>query len=87
MAVLLLATTLVRAVDVQSLPSAVDHHYNHLRSLQCEFTETYTGLGMDRSESGTLWLKKPGKMRGEETPRSALVTCRAKTREKRAPTR
>jgi len=51
------------AADVHSLADAVDRHYNHLRSLQCEFTETYTGLGMDRSESGTLWLKKPGKMR------------------------
>ena len=52
-----------RAADVHSLADAVDRHYNHLRSLQCEFTETYSGLGMDRTESGTLWLKKPGKMR------------------------
>lgn len=57
--------TLVHATDVHSIAEAVDHHYNHLRSLQCEFTETYTGLGMDRTESGTLWLKKPGKMRWE----------------------
>lgn len=52
-----------QSADLHSLASAVDNHYNHLRSLQCEFTETYTGLGMDRTESGTLWLKKPGKMR------------------------
>lgn len=51
------------AADVHTTASAVDRHYNHLRSLECEFTETYTGLGMDRTESGTLWLKKPGKMR------------------------
>jgi outer membrane lipoprotein carrier protein len=57
--------TLAQAADVRSIADAVDHHYNHLRSLQCEFTETYTGLGMDRTESGTLWLKKPGKMRWE----------------------
>ena len=62
--VLLLASTVAaHAADVHSLAEAVDHHYNRLRSMQCEFTETYTGLGMDRSESGTLWLKKPGKMR------------------------
>lgn len=61
--VLLVGSLLAHAADVHSLADAVDHHYNHLRSLQCEFTETYTGLGMDRSESGTLWLKKPGKMR------------------------
>lgn len=59
----LIVTSLAHAADVHSLADAVDRHYNHLRSLQCEFTETYTGLGMDRSESGTLWLKKPGKMR------------------------
>jgi len=51
------------AADVHTIASAVDHHYNHMRSLECEFTETYSGLGMDRTESGTLWLKKPGKMR------------------------
>jgi outer membrane lipoprotein carrier protein len=51
------------ATDVHTVASAVDRHYNHLRTLQCDFTEIYAGLGMDRTESGTLWLKKPGKMR------------------------
>lgn len=41
----------------------VDAHYNHLTTLRTKFTEHYTGLGMDRSESGTLLLKKPGRMR------------------------
>ena len=66
LSVVLLAASICTAAsdaDVHSLADAVDHHYNHLRSLECEFTETYTGLGMDRTESGTLWLKKPGKMR------------------------
>jgi outer membrane lipoprotein carrier protein len=43
----------------------VDAHYNHLRSLEADFVEIYQGSGMARSESGTLWLKKPGKMRWE----------------------
>lgn len=60
-----MAATAAYGADVHSIAGAVDRHYDHLRSLQCEFTETYTGLGMDRSESGTLWLKKPGKMRWE----------------------
>jgi outer membrane lipoprotein carrier protein len=51
--------------DVHAIASAVDEHYNHLRSLQAEFTETYQGAGAERVESGTLWLKKPGKMRWE----------------------
>jgi outer membrane lipoprotein carrier protein len=43
----------------------VDERYNHLQTLTAEFTEIYQGSGMDRTESGTLWLKKPGKMRWE----------------------
>lgn len=62
---LLTAAISAHAADVHSLADAVDHHYNRLRSMECEFTETYTGLDLDRSESGTLWLKKPGKMRWE----------------------
>ena len=42
------------AEDVKSIAAAVDAHYNHLRSLEAQFTETYRGSGMDRSESGTL---------------------------------
>ncbi len=41
----------------------VDSHYNRLGSLRTRFTERYTGLGMDRTESGMLLLKKPGRMR------------------------
>lgn len=41
----------------------VDEHYNHLMSLRTRFTERYMGLGMDRTETGTLLLKKPGRMR------------------------
>jgi len=66
------------AGDVHSIAQAVDEHYNHLRSLQAEFTEEYRGAGMERTESGTLWLsksglKKPGKMRWEyRSPREKL---------------
>src|ERR1700693_75819 len=74
-------TTLLRAsvaADVKTMAAAVDAHYNHLRSLQAEFTEVYRGSGMDRTESGTVWLakgglKKPGKMRWEyRSPREKL---------------
>jgi outer membrane lipoprotein carrier protein len=51
--------------EVHSIAQAVDDHYNHLKTLQAEFTEIYRGMGTERSESGTLWLKKPGKMRWE----------------------
>jgi outer membrane lipoprotein carrier protein len=52
---------------------AVDEKYNHLKTLQADFTEIYRGVGMERTESGTLWLKKPGKMRWEyRSPKEKL---------------
>ncbi len=48
---------------VHEVAQRVDQHYNHLRSLKAGFTESYAGLGMHRSESGTLLLLKPGRMR------------------------
>jgi outer membrane lipoprotein carrier protein len=41
----------------------VDQYYNGLHSLRTAFTETFHGMGIDREESGTLLLRKPGKMR------------------------
>jgi outer membrane lipoprotein carrier protein len=61
------------ATDVHAIAQAVDAHYNHLHTLQAEFTEIYRGAGIERTESGTLWLKKPGKMRWEyRSPREKL---------------
>src|SRR6202162_1781855 len=67
------------AADVKALAAAVDAHYNHLYSLQAEFTELYRGSGMERTESGTLWLKKPGKMRWEyRSPKDKLFVSNGK---------
>jgi len=67
------------SADVKTVAAAVDAHYNHLRSLEAQFTETYRGSGMDRSESGTLWLKKPGKMRWEyRSPKEKLFVSNGK---------
>jgi len=65
---LLLALTLsctawVSAQDADSLLRKVDDHYNRLTSLRTRYTERYAGMGIDRTESGTLLLKKPGRMR------------------------
>jgi len=50
-------------VTATTLAKTVDAHYNHLTSLQAHYTERYQGLGLDRSETGTLTLRKPGRMR------------------------
>jgi outer membrane lipoprotein carrier protein len=61
------------AADVHAIAQAVDNRYDQLRTLQTDFTETYTGAGMERTESGTLLLKKPGKMRWEyRSPKQKL---------------
>ena len=59
--------------NVHEVAQAVDRRYNQMRSFRADFTETYRGPGIDRSESGTLWLKRPGKMRWEyKEPREKL---------------
>jgi outer membrane lipoprotein carrier protein len=70
--------TFASAADVTAIAQAVDEHYNHLKTLQTDFTEIYRGSGIERTESGTLWIKKaglrkPGKMRWEyRSPREKL---------------
>jgi outer membrane lipoprotein carrier protein len=67
------------AADVKTVAAAIDTHYNHLHSLQAEFVETYRGSGMERTESGTLSLKKPDKMRWEyRSPRAKLFVSDGK---------
>jgi outer membrane lipoprotein carrier protein len=59
--------------SLAEVAKAVDEHYNKLQSFTADFAETYRGAGMSRSESGRLWLKKPGKMRWEyQEPRAKL---------------
>jgi outer membrane lipoprotein carrier protein len=65
---------------VDQIAAAVDDHYNHLSSLVTQFTESYRGAGVSRQESGTLWLKRPGKMRWEyQQPRVKLFVSDGKT--------
>ncbi len=52
-----------RGIDARRAAAAIDARYNGMKALRAEFTEVYSGGGIRRSESGTLWIKKPGKMR------------------------
>jgi outer membrane lipoprotein carrier protein len=71
--VLLCSALLHAQSDVHAIAEKVDHRYNSMRSLQADFSETYTGAGMMRTESGTLQLKKPGQMRWDyEQPRQKI---------------
>lgn len=64
---LLLFQALHAQTDVHAIAEKVDQRYNRMQTLQAQFSETYSGAGMTRHESGTLELKKPGRMRWDYT--------------------
>jgi outer membrane lipoprotein carrier protein len=77
---LVICSTPLLAQDVHAIADKVDHHYDHMQTLQAAFTETYSGAGMTRTESGTLLLKKPGRMRWDyDQPRPKLFITDSKT--------
>ncbi len=56
-----------QAPNVHQMAQRVDRHYNQLHSLKAGFTESYDGLGRQRTERGTLLLLKPGRMKWDYT--------------------
>jgi outer membrane lipoprotein carrier protein len=75
-----LASAQQPAPSVDRVADDLDRHYNDLRSLRAGFIETYRGAGITRTESGTLWLRRPGKMRWEYMePREKLFVSDGKT--------
>ena len=75
--------------DLRPLTDAVDPRYNHLHTLEAQFTETYSGSRrMTRTESGTLLLKKPGRMRWDYTePRPKMFLADGRPRGSTFPAR
>ena len=54
--------------DLGRILKGLQDRYNHAKTLQVSFNETYTVPGRPRqSESGTLTLRKPGRMRWDYT--------------------
>lgn len=65
--------------SAEALAHKVDAHYNSLRSLETRYSERYRGLGLDRTESGTLLLRKPGRMRWSyDSPRGKIFVVDGK---------
>ncbi len=61
------------SAQAQELARRVDRHYNQLHSLKAGFAESYEGLGIRRTETGTLTMMKPGRMKWEySTPAGKL---------------
>jgi outer membrane lipoprotein carrier protein len=64
-----------------ALLKQTEARYNHAQSLKLDFSETYAGLGHApaRTEQGTLYLRKPGRMRWEyATPAGKLFVSDGK---------
>ena len=71
-----LASTLAGAADDDSsrILKSIQDRYNHAKTLEVSFSETYTAQGRPRqTESGMLTLRKPGRMRWDySTPTGKL---------------
>jgi outer membrane lipoprotein carrier protein len=52
-------------VDLQRTLKGVEDRYNKIQTLQVKFTENLTSRGRTKTDSGTLYLRKKGKMRWE----------------------
>ena len=70
---LVFSPLLFAQTDVHVIADKVDQRYNHMQTLEAQFAESYSGAGMTRKESGTLLLKKPGRMRWDyDAPRPKM---------------
>lgn len=79
-AALLVSSFAAAQTDVKTVAKNVDRHYNTLHSLRAEFTESYRGAGINRSESGTLVLLRPGRMRWDyREPKEKVFIVDGKT--------
>ncbi len=67
--------------DLAPALAKVERRYNRAQTLQVKFSESYKQRGRAvRTESGTLYLRKPGRMRWEYTdPAGKLFVCDGKT--------
>lgn len=54
-------------VDVNRTLKGIENRYNTTQTLQVNFAETYSFRGRKRTEQGTLYLRKPGRMRWQYT--------------------
>jgi outer membrane lipoprotein carrier protein len=77
---LIVSSPLLAQTDVHALAAKVDQRYDHMRTLEARFSETYSGAGMNRTESGILLLKKPGRMRWDyDQPRPKVFLTDGQT--------
>jgi outer membrane lipoprotein carrier protein len=52
-----------QTIDLNGTLKGIENHYNKTQTLELGFSETYTLKGRKKTETGTLLLRKPGRMR------------------------
>jgi outer membrane lipoprotein carrier protein len=78
--VCLLAQMALADETADKIAARVDKKYNALQTFKADFVESYTGAGVERQESGTLSLKRPGRMRWDyRQPTEKLFISDGKT--------
>lgn len=66
--------------ELKSVTTRVDAKYNQLKTLTADFTERYSGAGVSRQESGSVILKRGGRMRWDfAAPKTKLFVTDGKT--------
>jgi len=67
-------------LDISKLLKKVEERYNSMKTFQADFLQSQSGTGrITRSESGQLYLQKPGRMRWEySTPVGKLFVSDGK---------
>jgi outer membrane lipoprotein carrier protein len=60
-----LAVSILPAADLGEIISSLQKHYASVETVQGEFLQSYRAPGINREESGSFWLERPGLMRWE----------------------
>jgi outer membrane lipoprotein carrier protein len=61
----LAAAAQAQTADVTEVIAGLQHRYAAVESFRAEFTQKYQAPGIEQTESGTMYMKKPGLMRWE----------------------
>lgn len=62
------------SADTMRTLKGVEDRYNNIQTLQVKFTEKITQRGRTHSDSGTLYLRKKGKMRWDYTSGKLFIS-------------
>jgi len=61
---------------LEPLLKGIEDRYNKVKTVQVEFVQTYTDRARKTTETGTLFLRRPGRMRWQySSPAGKLWVC------------